>query len=63
MLRDVLLFLKQDENAQQKVHGTVVCYIELRKEGCTGKTKGPSPAFYPVLGSGQCQIPAKESKK
>lgn len=59
----LVIFKTEDENAQQKAHGTAVCCIELRKEGCTGKTQGPYPARYPVPGSGQHWTPTKESKK
>ena len=61
--RCLVIFKTEHENAQQEVHGTAVCCIELRKEGCTGKTKGPHPAQYPVPGSGQRWIPTKESEK
>lgn len=61
--RCLVIFKTEHENAQQKAHGPVVHCIKLRKEGCTGKTKGPYPAWYPVPGSGQCWIPTEESEK
>lgn len=62
--RCLVIFKTEHEKAQQKEHCAVVRCTELYKEGCAGKTKGPShPGRYPAPCISPCWIPTKESKK